>query len=158
MGKCKKDATPLLTNWSYVFLALTHRYKKYPNKQSAAAGLTNLQSSQPSHTASARADFCDLLQPQHRHNSFRSSRQQVSACLGPRPAGAAHKAPGNQWPLAATCKAKISLPLILGCHRKGHPTGHPSPTAVIMFTVWFVTREPISLWLLPKILNLATTW
>ena len=25
MGKCKKDATPLLTHWSYVFLALTHR-------------------------------------------------------------------------------------------------------------------------------------
>ena len=26
MGKCKKDVTPLLTHWSYVFLALTHRY------------------------------------------------------------------------------------------------------------------------------------
>ena len=25
MGKCKKDVTPLLTHWSYVFLALTHR-------------------------------------------------------------------------------------------------------------------------------------
>ena len=25
-SKCKKDATPLLTHWSYVFLALTHRY------------------------------------------------------------------------------------------------------------------------------------
>ena len=25
MGKCKKDITPLLTHWSYVFLALTHR-------------------------------------------------------------------------------------------------------------------------------------
>ena len=24
MGKCKKDVTPLLTHWSYVFLALTH--------------------------------------------------------------------------------------------------------------------------------------
>ena len=27
MGKCKKDITPLLTHWSYNFLALTHRYK-----------------------------------------------------------------------------------------------------------------------------------
>ena len=27
MGQCKKDVTPLLTQWSYVFLALTHRYK-----------------------------------------------------------------------------------------------------------------------------------
>ena len=26
MGYCKKDVTPLLTYWSYVFLALTHRY------------------------------------------------------------------------------------------------------------------------------------
>ena len=26
MGQCKKDVTPLLTHWSYVFLALTHRY------------------------------------------------------------------------------------------------------------------------------------
>ena len=25
MGECKKDETPLLTHWSYVFLALTHR-------------------------------------------------------------------------------------------------------------------------------------
>ena len=24
MGKCKKDVTPLLTHWSYIFLALTH--------------------------------------------------------------------------------------------------------------------------------------
>ena len=24
MAKCKKDVTPLLTHWSYVFLALTH--------------------------------------------------------------------------------------------------------------------------------------
>ena len=26
MGKCKKDVTPLLTHWSYVFLALTRRF------------------------------------------------------------------------------------------------------------------------------------
>ena len=26
MGWCKKDVTPLLTHWSYVFLALTHRF------------------------------------------------------------------------------------------------------------------------------------
>ena len=26
MGWCKKDVTPLLTHWSYVFLALTHWY------------------------------------------------------------------------------------------------------------------------------------
>ena len=26
MGQCKKDVTPLLTHWSYIFLALTHRY------------------------------------------------------------------------------------------------------------------------------------
>ena len=26
MGQCKKDVTPLLTHWSYVFLALTHWY------------------------------------------------------------------------------------------------------------------------------------
>ena len=26
MGQCKKDVTPLLTHWSYVFLALTHRF------------------------------------------------------------------------------------------------------------------------------------
>ena len=29
MGQCKKDITPLLTHWSYVFLALTHQYVKY---------------------------------------------------------------------------------------------------------------------------------
>ena len=28
MGYCKKDVTPLLTHWSYVFLALTHRYAR----------------------------------------------------------------------------------------------------------------------------------
>ena len=26
VGKCKKDVTPLLTHWSYIFLALTHQY------------------------------------------------------------------------------------------------------------------------------------
>ena len=26
MGWCKKDVTPLLTHWNYVFLALTHQY------------------------------------------------------------------------------------------------------------------------------------
>ena len=26
MGYCKKDVTPLLLHWSYIFLALTHRY------------------------------------------------------------------------------------------------------------------------------------
>ena len=26
MGLCKKDVIPLLTHWSYVFLALTHQY------------------------------------------------------------------------------------------------------------------------------------
>ena len=26
MGQCKKDVTPLLAHWSYIFLALTHRY------------------------------------------------------------------------------------------------------------------------------------
>ena len=26
MGKCKKDVTPLLSHWSYIFLALTHQY------------------------------------------------------------------------------------------------------------------------------------
>ena len=26
IGWCKKEVTPLLTHWSYVFLALTHRY------------------------------------------------------------------------------------------------------------------------------------
>ena len=26
MGECKRDVTPLLMHWSYVFLALTHRY------------------------------------------------------------------------------------------------------------------------------------
>ena len=29
MGWCKKDVTPLLTHWSYIFLALTHRYYNY---------------------------------------------------------------------------------------------------------------------------------
>ena len=26
MGLCKKDVTPLLTHWGYIFLALTHRH------------------------------------------------------------------------------------------------------------------------------------
>ena len=30
MGWCKEDRTPLLTHWSYVFLALTHRYEEQP--------------------------------------------------------------------------------------------------------------------------------
>ena len=29
MGWCKKDVTPLLTHWSYVILALTHRYSDH---------------------------------------------------------------------------------------------------------------------------------
>ena len=28
MGECKKDITPLLTHWSYIFLALTHQRMK----------------------------------------------------------------------------------------------------------------------------------
>ena len=28
MGYCKKDVTPLLMRWSYVFLALSHRYHR----------------------------------------------------------------------------------------------------------------------------------
>ena len=31
MGLCKKDITPLLMHWSYVFLALTHRYDTFHN-------------------------------------------------------------------------------------------------------------------------------
>ena len=27
MGECKKDVTPLLTHWSYIFLAQTHRIR-----------------------------------------------------------------------------------------------------------------------------------
>ena len=27
MGQRKKDVTPLLTHWSYVFVALTHRFE-----------------------------------------------------------------------------------------------------------------------------------
>ena len=30
LGQRKKDVTPLLTHWSYVFLALTHCYRIYP--------------------------------------------------------------------------------------------------------------------------------
>ena len=29
MGQCKKDVTPLRLQWSYVFIALTHRYNLY---------------------------------------------------------------------------------------------------------------------------------
>ena len=29
MAQCKKDVTPVLTHWSYVFLAPTHRYFDY---------------------------------------------------------------------------------------------------------------------------------
>ena len=35
MGQCKKDITPVLTHWSYIFLALTHQYTesiKWQNK------------------------------------------------------------------------------------------------------------------------------
>ena len=34
-AQCKKDETPLLTHWSYIFLALTHRYvfTWFPNCQ-----------------------------------------------------------------------------------------------------------------------------
>ena len=28
-GCCKKDVTPLLTHWSYIFLALTHRFEHF---------------------------------------------------------------------------------------------------------------------------------
>ena len=28
MGQCKKDVIPLLTHWSFVFFALTHRFEK----------------------------------------------------------------------------------------------------------------------------------
>ena len=30
MGYCKKDITPLLTRWGYIFLALTHRDIRFP--------------------------------------------------------------------------------------------------------------------------------
>ena len=30
MGTCKKDVTPLLTHWSYIFLALIHRFFLLP--------------------------------------------------------------------------------------------------------------------------------
>ena len=30
MGQCKKDVTPLLMHWSYIFLALTHWYDNRP--------------------------------------------------------------------------------------------------------------------------------
>ena len=35
MGECKKEVTPLLTHWSYVFLALTHRYDNWLPIESA---------------------------------------------------------------------------------------------------------------------------
>ena len=33
VGYCKKDVTPLLTQWSYIFLALTHWYQPFPHGQ-----------------------------------------------------------------------------------------------------------------------------
>ena len=31
MGSCKQAVTPLLMHWSYVFFALTHRYRQISN-------------------------------------------------------------------------------------------------------------------------------
>ena len=45
MGECKKDVTPLLTHWSYVFLALTHRHFPF---QTHITPLTVLYSSSSS--------------------------------------------------------------------------------------------------------------
>ena len=41
MDECKKDATPLLMHWSYVFLALTHScdFPFYCNQQVAVNGV-----------------------------------------------------------------------------------------------------------------------
>ena len=36
MGYCKKDVTPLLKHWSYVFLALAHRYCTMLHQKSTA--------------------------------------------------------------------------------------------------------------------------
>ena len=40
-GYCKKDVTPLLTHWSYAFLALTHQYVVYVS--SGFIGLTMIE-------------------------------------------------------------------------------------------------------------------
>ena len=37
MGQCKKDVTPLLTHWSYAFLALTPWYVLYPTGSPTAS-------------------------------------------------------------------------------------------------------------------------
>ena len=39
MGLCQKDVTPLLTHWSYVFLALTHRHGNTLNYWSFVRGI-----------------------------------------------------------------------------------------------------------------------
>ena len=39
MGKCKKDVTPLLMHWSYIFIALTHQYMDQMNVLFQAADL-----------------------------------------------------------------------------------------------------------------------
>ena len=50
MGLCKKDITPLLTHWSYVFLALIPRYHKH---QYTTPGL-----SRPSHVNGSESIPC----------------------------------------------------------------------------------------------------
>ena len=45
MGWCKKDVTPLLAHWSYVFLAPTHRYKVFiPLSEYVKIWLSSVQS------------------------------------------------------------------------------------------------------------------
>ena len=41
MGLCLKDVTPLLTHWSCIFLALTHRYNVQAPKRQHAFVVTN---------------------------------------------------------------------------------------------------------------------
>ena len=39
IGQCKKDITPLLTHWSYVFLTLTHRDDNHDQRRHIAVPL-----------------------------------------------------------------------------------------------------------------------
>ena len=52
MSECKKDITPLLTHWGYVFLALTHRiglYLKFLEGNSHMRSLNGIPSQIPVH-------------------------------------------------------------------------------------------------------------
>ena len=83
MGWCKKDITPLLTHWSYVFLAPTYRYKTERNLNVATGQLRPSRSNLHFLRADAKYHVNKLQEkgeePIEQEQIIASDRQEVAA-------------------------------------------------------------------------------